>query len=55
MNKKRKYTIGWYIICVLTVFFFSLIGYPVTTWQYWVGSGLVWSGGWCCLNMGMEN
>lgn len=54
MNEEKKYKIGWDIICVLAVVFFTVIGYPVTTWQYWVGNILMWTGGWCCLNMGME-
>lgn len=54
MNKKSKYTIGWYIVCALAGIFFPVIGYQIVTWQWWVGCGLVWIGGWCCLNMGME-
>ena len=54
MNKKSKYTIGWYIVCALAGIFFPVIGYQIVTWQWWVGCGLVWIGGWCCLNIGME-
>lgn len=54
MNKKNKYTIGWWIDCALIGIFFPVIGYQITTWQWWVGYALFCIGGWCCLNMGTE-
>jgi len=54
ISRKKIYTIGWWIICALVGMFFPSIGYQITTWQWWVGSILFWTGGWCCLNMGME-
>ena len=54
MNRKNKYTIGWWIDCALIGIFFPAIGYQITTWQWWVGYALFCIGGWCCLNMGTE-
>lgn len=54
MKKSDKYRIAYYIVCVLTGIFFPVIGFQIVTWQWWVGCALVWSAGWCGLNMGYE-
>lgn len=50
MSRKNKYRITYYGICAIVGFFFSMIGYQITTWQWWIGCGLVWSAFWCGLN-----
>lgn len=55
MNRKKKYTIGWYVICALMGICLPITGHAIISWQYWLLYILFMSGAWCSLNMGMEN
>lgn len=51
MNKKNKYEIAYYIICVIAAAFFMTIGYQIINWQWWAGNALIWSAAWCGMHM----